>query len=80
MRPLWQRVRPKDGCGQFFFLNNLFETSMDDIIHEQWILAKYGIPLTESNNIADFERQAFANICLKYEKLQLELQTQKIPT
>jgi hypothetical protein len=53
---------------------------MDDIIHEQWILAKYGIPLTESNNIADFERQAFANICLKYEKLQLELQTQKIPT
>lgn len=54
---------------------------MEEIINEQWLLAKYGIPLTESNVLADFERTAFANICVKYEKLQLELKTaQQIPT
>lgn len=54
---------------------------MDEIIYQQWLLAKYGIPLTESNILADFEREAFASICAKYEKLQLELKTaQKIPT
>ncbi len=52
---------------------------MDEIIYQQWLLAKYGISLTESNILADFEREALVDICTKYEKLQLELKT-KIPT
>lgn len=46
---------------------------MADIMHQQLLLARYGIPLSESNVLADFEREAFVDIAVKYEKMKLQL-------
>ena len=52
---------------------------MTDIMHQQFLLARYGIPLSESNILADFEREAFVDIAVKYEKARLQL-TSPTPT
>ena len=45
---------------------------MSELMHQQFLLARYGIPLSESNMIADFEREAFVDIAVKYEKIKLQ--------
>ncbi len=46
---------------------------MADLIYQQFFLAQHGISLSESNEIADFERTAFVDLALKYEKMKLQL-------
>jgi hypothetical protein len=54
---------------------------MSELMHQQFLLARYGIPLSESNIIADFEREAFVDIAVKYEKIRLQLESMSpIPT
>lgn len=45
---------------------------MENIIEEQFLLAKNGISLTESNKLADFEREAYVDLAIKYLKSQSE--------
>lgn len=51
----------------------MFDTDFTDLMHQQFLLAKYGIPLTESNLLADFEREAFVDIAVKHEKLKVDM-------
>jgi hypothetical protein len=48
---------------------------MSEIMHQQFLLARYGITISESNVLADFEREAFVDIAMKYEKMRLKLET-----
>ena len=50
----------------------MFADSLNEIIEQQFILAKYGISVTESNVLADFEREAFFNLAMRNEHLELE--------
>jgi len=46
---------------------------MSDLVYQQFLLAQHGISLSESNEIADFEREAFVDMAVKYEKIKLQL-------
>ena len=41
---------------------------MPDLIRQQFILAKNGISLTESNMLPDFEREAYLDLIHQYYK------------
>ena len=45
---------------------------MHGLLEEQFILAKFGISLTESNNLPDFEREAYVNLATQYMKAKAE--------
>ncbi len=45
---------------------------MHGLVQEQFILAKFGISLTESNMLADFEREAYVSLAMDYMKQQNE--------
>ncbi len=45
---------------------------MHGLIEEQFILAKSGISLTESNILADFEREAYVSLAIEHIKRQNE--------
>ena len=47
--------------------------NMEDLMYQQMILARNGVPITESNFLADFEREAFVDIAVKHEKMQMQL-------
>jgi hypothetical protein len=46
---------------------------MSRITEEQFVLATMGISLTESENLMDFEREAYVDLAIKEKKNQLEL-------
>jgi hypothetical protein len=46
---------------------------MKDIMYQQMILARNGVPLSESNQLADFEREAFVDIAVKYEEMKMKM-------
>ena len=41
---------------------------MADLITQQFILAKNGISITESNMLPDFEREAYLDLVLQFNK------------
>ena len=43
-----------------------------DLLEEQFLLARYGISITESNMLADFEREAFVSLAIQHIKRQNE--------
>lgn len=47
-------------------------TTLDEIIKEQYYLAKAGISILESNLLPDFERDAFMSMIIKEAKEELE--------
>ena len=44
-------------------------------MYQQFLLARNGIPISESNMLADFEREAFVDMCIEHEKMELKLMT-----
>jgi|GEM_PF-4343642 hypothetical protein len=48
---------------------------MPKITEEQFILATMGISLSESENLVDFEREAYVNMAIKEKKMQLDIAT-----
>ena len=48
---------------------------MPKIAEEQFILATMGISLSESENLVDFEREAYVNMAIKEKKMQLDIAT-----
>ena len=51
----------------------LFDMELEGIIEEQFLLAQYGISVSESNWLADFEREAFVDLAIKDKKQKLEM-------
>ena len=48
---------------------------MSDIMYQQFLLARNGISISESNVLADFEREALVDMCVEHEKMKLKLMT-----
>lgn len=46
---------------------------MAKITQEQFLLATFGISITESNDMVDFEREAYVDLAIKEKKMQLEM-------
>ena len=53
---------------------------MSEIMYQQMILARNGVSITESNHLADFEREAFVDIAVAHEKMKLQLLSPITPT
>ena len=51
----------------------MFQTDLSDIMYQQFLLARNGIPISESNMLADFEREALVDMCIEHEKMELKL-------
>jgi len=47
--------------------------NLESLMEEQFLLAEYGISISESNHLADFERYALVDLALKREKQKLEM-------
>jgi len=48
---------------------------LSDVIKVQFLLARYGISIEESNRLALFEMEGFAELSIKHEKNKIDLLT-----
>ncbi len=46
---------------------------MARITEEQFLLATMGISITESENMVNFEREAYVDLAIKEKKMQIEM-------
>jgi len=48
------------------------EGTLSDVVRSQFLVAQYGINITESNQLAIFEFDAFFNLAVEQEQRKLE--------
>ena len=51
------------------------QTSLARITEEQYVLATSGISITESEQMADFERSAYVDLAMREKKMNIQLMT-----